>query len=83
MVLFSGDGAFRAMVRSRPAARRAGDRRLDDVDGAAIMLADELRRQADDFIDLAELRVKLGRGAALEKAIAVVRSTRVCFQERE
>lgn len=26
------------------------------------MIADELRRQADEFIDLAQLKLKLGRG---------------------
>ncbi|WP_424630574.1 NYN domain-containing protein [Bradyrhizobium sp. SYSU BS000235] len=63
MVLFSGDGDFRAMVE---AVQRRGVR-VTVVSTMSIhppMLADELRRQADVFIDLASLRLKLGRNAA-------------------
>src|SRR5215467_16241466 len=59
-VLFSGDGDFRPLVE---AVQRRGVR-VTVVSTLACqppMVADELRRQADAFIDLAELRPKLGR----------------------
>jgi uncharacterized LabA/DUF88 family protein len=60
MVLFSGDGDFRSLVE---AVQRRGVRVtvISTVAGQAPMIADELRRQADVFTDLVELRSKLGR----------------------
>jgi uncharacterized LabA/DUF88 family protein len=62
MVLFSGDGAFRAMVE---AVQRRGVRVtvVSTMSTQPPMLADELMRQADVFIDLASLRSGLGRSA--------------------
>jgi len=60
MVLFSGDGNFRPLVE---AVQRRGVRVtvVSTVATQPPMVADELRRQADVFVDLAELRVKIGR----------------------
>ena len=60
MVLFSGDGDFRSMVQ---AVQRRGVRVtvVSTVSSHPPMIADELRRQADVFIDLAGLQSKLGR----------------------
>jgi uncharacterized LabA/DUF88 family protein len=60
MVLFSGDGNFRPLVE---AVQRRGVRVtvVSTVVSQPPMAADELRRQADVFIDLAELRSKVGR----------------------
>jgi uncharacterized LabA/DUF88 family protein len=60
MVLFSGDGDFRSLVE---AVQRRGVRVsvISTISSHPPMLADELRRQADEFIDLIELRSKLGR----------------------
>jgi uncharacterized LabA/DUF88 family protein len=60
MVLFSGDGNFRPLVE---AVQRRGVRVtvVSTVASQPPMVADELRRQADVFIDLAELRAKVGR----------------------
>jgi len=60
MVLFSGDGNFRPLVE---AVQRRGVRVtvVSTVASQPPMVADELRRQADVFIDLAELRSKVGR----------------------
>src|SRR5437773_6195162 len=60
MVLFSGDGAFRALVE---AVQRRGVRVtvISTISSQPPMIADELRRQADVFIDLLELQSKLGR----------------------
>lgn len=62
MVLFSGDGDFRAMVE---AVQRRGVRVtvVSTTSTQPPMLADELRRQADVFIDLASLKLSVGRGA--------------------
>jgi uncharacterized LabA/DUF88 family protein len=60
MVLFSGDGDFRALVR---AVQRHGVH-VTVISTVAIqppMIADNLRRQADVFVDLRELQAKIGR----------------------
>ena len=60
MVLFSGDGDFRPLVQ---AMQRRGVR-VTVISTLAVqpaMIADELRRQADVFIDLSDLRTKIGR----------------------
>ncbi|MBK3666420.1 NYN domain-containing protein [Bradyrhizobium diazoefficiens] len=61
MVLFSGDGDFRSLVE---AVQRRGVRVtvVSTIANQPPMIADELRRQADEFIDLAQLKLKLGRG---------------------
>jgi uncharacterized LabA/DUF88 family protein len=60
MVLFSGDGDFRSLVE---AVQRRGVRVLvvSTVSTQPPMVADELRRQADQFIDIVELQGKIGR----------------------
>ena len=60
IVLFSGDGSFRSLVE---AVQRRGVR-VTVVSSMSVrppMIADELRRQADVFTDLTELRSKIGR----------------------
>jgi uncharacterized LabA/DUF88 family protein len=59
-VLFSGDGDFRSLVE---AVQRKG-RKVTVVSTLATqppMIADELRRQADHFIDLSTLQSRVGR----------------------
>jgi uncharacterized LabA/DUF88 family protein len=60
MVLFSGDGDFRPLVE---AVQRRGVRVIvvSTISSQPSMIADELRRQADVFIDLVELRAKVAR----------------------
>jgi uncharacterized LabA/DUF88 family protein len=60
MVLFSGDGDFRSLVE---AMQRKGVRVsvVSTVQTQPPMIADDLRRQADHFIDLMELQSKIGR----------------------
>jgi uncharacterized LabA/DUF88 family protein len=60
MVLFSGDGDFRSLVE---AVQRRGVRVtvVSTIASHPPMVADELRRQADVFTDLAELRSRLVR----------------------
>src|SRR6201993_4652304 len=60
MILFSGDGDFRSLVE---AVQRRGVRVtvVSSISSHPPMVADELRRQADVFIDLMELQSKLGR----------------------
>ncbi|MGY3443390.1 LabA-like NYN domain-containing protein [Bradyrhizobium sp. USDA 4473] len=60
MVLFSGDADFRSLVK---AVQRRGVS-VTVISTIAIqppMIADELRRQADEFIELAQLKSKLRR----------------------
>src|SRR5262245_3652177 len=60
VVLFSGDGDFRSLVE---AVQRKG-RKVSVVSTLSTqppMIADELRRQADHFIDLASMQSKVGR----------------------
>jgi uncharacterized LabA/DUF88 family protein len=60
MVLFSGDGDFRSLVE---AVQRHGVHVtvISTISNQPPMIADELRRQADVFTDLAELQSKIGR----------------------
>jgi hypothetical protein len=60
MVLFSGDGDFRSLVE---AMQRRGVRVsvVSTISTQPAMVADELRRQADEFIDLSHLIPKIGR----------------------
>lgn len=60
MVLFSGDGDFRSLVE---AVQRRGVRVtvISTIATQPPMVADELRRQADEFIDIVQLQAKIGR----------------------
>lgn len=60
IVLFSGDGDFRPLVAS---LQRQGVRVsvVSTIRSQPPMISDELRRQADNFIELEELRDVIGR----------------------
>ena len=60
MVLFSGDGDFRSLVK---AVQRRGVRVtvISTTSSQPPMIADDLRREADVFTDLMELKSKIGR----------------------
>jgi len=60
VILFSGDGDFRRLVE---AVQRRGLRVsvVSTIKSSPPMVADELRRQADDFIELAELAPLIAR----------------------
>lgn len=60
MVLFSGDGDFRSLVAS---VQRRGLKVsvVSTLQTQPAMVADELRRQADNFIDLSTLANRIGR----------------------
>jgi uncharacterized LabA/DUF88 family protein len=60
MVLFSGDGDFRSLVE---AVQRKGVRVsvVSTVATQPPMVADELRRQADEFVDLTQMISRIGR----------------------
>jgi len=62
-VIFSGDGDFRTLVE---ALQRRG-RKVSIVSTMASqppMISDELRRQADHFLDIASLKAEIGRDPA-------------------
>src|SRR6266446_10839125 len=69
MVLFSGDGDFRSLVE---AMQRRGVRVtvVSTISTQPPMVADELRRQADIFLDIVELQPKIGRDPAERAARA-------------
>ncbi len=60
IVLFTGDGDFRSLVQ---AIQRRGVRVtvVSTISSQPPMIADELRRQADVFIDLSDLRTIVSR----------------------
>lgn len=60
IVIFSGDGDFRSLVA---ALQQKGKRVsvISTLQTQPPMVADELRRQADQFIDLADLEDQVGR----------------------
>ena len=68
IVLFSGDGDFRRLIE---AVQRKGVRVtvVSTVRSQPPMASDDLRRQADCFIDLADLADKVGRPARLPRFI--------------
>jgi uncharacterized LabA/DUF88 family protein len=78
MVLFSGDGDFRSLVE---AVQRRGVRVtvISTISSQPPMIADELRRQADVFIDLVELRSKVGRDSSERAAPARAASSRAAI----
>mgnify|MGYP006430122867 CR=1 FL=1 len=59
-VLFSGDGDFRSLIES---LQRQGVRIsvVSTIRSQPPMIADELRRQADNFIELEDLKEVIGR----------------------
>ncbi|MGE4372743.1 MAG: NYN domain-containing protein [Xanthobacter sp.] len=63
IVLFSGDGDFRKLVE---ALQRRGIRVsvVSTISTQPPLIADDLRRQADIFMDLAELQPRIGRDSA-------------------
>ena len=69
IVLFSGDGDFRSLVE---ALQRKGCRVsvVSTVATQPPMVADELRRQADEFLDLAQMVNRIGRdpGERMQRA---------------
>ncbi|MDG2340449.1 MAG: NYN domain-containing protein, partial [Paracoccaceae bacterium] len=60
IVIFSGDGDFRPLVES---LQRQGVRVsvVSTIRSQPPMISDDLRRQADNFIELEELRDVIGR----------------------
>jgi uncharacterized LabA/DUF88 family protein len=72
IVLFSGDGDFRSLVE---ALQRRGVHVtvISSISTRPPIIADELRRQADVFTDVAELRNKIGREPTERPAIAPTR----------
>jgi uncharacterized LabA/DUF88 family protein len=66
MILFSGDGDFTALVA---ALKRRGKRVTvaSTLTTSTPMIADDLRRQADFFLDVAELAKTVGRAPAPDR----------------
>jgi uncharacterized LabA/DUF88 family protein len=60
IIIFSGDGDFRRLVE---AVQRKGSRVsiVSTLRSQPPMVADELRRQADNFIELEDLKAQIGR----------------------
>jgi uncharacterized LabA/DUF88 family protein len=75
MVLFSGDGDFQALVA---AVQRRGARVtvVSTLKSQPPMASDDLRRQADEFVDLADLADIIGRPARLPRFIQESRAGR-------
>jgi hypothetical protein len=67
IVLFSGDGDFRRLVE---AIQRRGRRVtvVSTLRSQPPMIADELRRQADIFIDLADLQSLIARQLPVDRS---------------
>jgi uncharacterized LabA/DUF88 family protein len=71
-VLFSGDGDFTALVAS---LQRRGKRVtvVSTLTTSTPMISDELRRQADFFVDVAELAKTVGRTPPVDRHPAPVK----------
>jgi len=81
MVLFSGDGDFRSLVEAVQ-RRGVGVTVVSTVSCQPPMIADELRRQADVFTDLLELKSKIGRDPSERSAPREPRHHRPQFHQR-
>ena len=81
MVLFSGDGDFRSLVE---AMQRRGVRVtvISTIQTQPAMIADDLRRQADEFLDLSQLIARIGRDPVDRPARAPGEGGRRDFAER-
>lgn len=81
MVLFSGDGDFRRLVE---AVQRRGSRVtvVSTVKSQPPMVSDDLRRQADNFVDLADLADMIGRPSRLPRFISEARDARHAQEDR-
>lgn len=71
IILVSGNGDFRSLVE---AVQRKGVRVtvVSTIASRPVMIADELRRQADEFLDLKTLQSKLGRVQATRASPAEI-----------
>ena len=80
-LLFSGDGDFRSLVE---AVQRHGVRVtvISTIVSQPPMIADELRRQADVFIDLKELQARIGRDPSERPALREPRNHLPQFLQR-
>lgn len=79
MILFPGDGDFRRLVER---VQRHGLRVsvVSTMKSSPPMVADELRRQADDFIELAELAALIARNPSERVARPAVATASVLTQ---
>jgi len=82
IVLFAGDGNYRAMVE---AVQRKGVRVtvVSTIATQPPIVADELRRQADEFIDLANLAPHIGRPTTERATSAEARKIDDSAERRE
>ncbi len=82
IVLFSGDGDFRKLVE---AIQRKGVRVsvISSIQSQPPMLADELRRQADTFIELNKLKPLIARPAQEQRELAPSQENYVSNDEIE
>jgi uncharacterized LabA/DUF88 family protein len=71
IVLFSGDGGFRSRVEALQ-RRGVSVTVVSTITSQRPMIADELRRQANIFIDVAELQSRLGRNPAVRSPSSLV-----------
>jgi len=67
VVIFSGDGDFRRLIES---LQRQGTRVtvVSTLEGEGRMVADELRRQADFFLDLKDMREDFGKPSRMAQS---------------
>ncbi|MEH2624248.1 uncharacterized LabA/DUF88 family protein [Bradyrhizobium sp. AZCC 1719] len=81
MFLFSGDGDFRSLVE---AVQRRGVHVtvVSTLTSQPPMVADELRRQADAFIELAELKAAIGRDPSERPGLRDIRQQLPPFATR-
>lgn len=81
MYLFSGDGDFRSLVE---AMQRRGVRVtvVSTIQTQPAMIADDLRRQCDEFVDLTQLIARVGRDPGDRPARPAGENGRREFAER-
>jgi uncharacterized LabA/DUF88 family protein len=82
VILFSGDGDFRRLVE---AVQRRGIRVsvVSTIKSSPPMVADELRRQADDFIELSELAPLIARNPSERSARPATMAPSISNREQD
>lgn len=79
MVLFSGDGDFRFLIETLQRRYGISVTVVSTIKTRPAMIADELRRQADKFVDLVDLHPDIRQKADADAAKAVIAKRRFNF----
>lgn len=79
VILFTGDGDFRFLVETLQRRYGISVTVVSTIKTRPAMIADELRRQADKFIDIVDLHPEIRQSAQVDAAKAVLKERKYKF----